>query len=204
LRVHAEEEVDMKRLGLLGISSLLLLALTGWASAVEGVKPLTNRQFAQGLDDLGRELREWFSRWGEYFGSGTVKKEERPLIAFMLRNREKLGLSAAQVKSLEQLRNDFQKESIRKDADLRVAEMDLNGLLGAEKVDMAKVEAKVREIERLRTDLRLARIRTIEKGKDLLTADQRKKLHELLTDQQPTGLQSRLVLELEGFLTAAK
>jgi hypothetical protein len=192
----------MKRLGLLGISSLLLLALTGKASTVEGVKPLINRQFAQGLDDLGRELREWFSRWGEYFGSGTAKKEERPLIAFMLRNREKLGLSAAQVKSLEQLRNDFQKESIRKDADLRVAEMDLNGLLGAEKVDMAKVETKVREIERLRTDLRLARIRTIEKGKDLLTADQRKKLHELLAEQQPGGLQSRSVPL--SFLTAAK
>jgi hypothetical protein len=181
----------MKKLGLLGISSLLLLALTGRASAVEGTKPLINQQFAQGLDDLGRELRDWFSRWGEYFGAGTAKKEERPLIAFMLRNREKLGLSATQVKSLEQLRNDFQKESIRKDADIRVAEMDLNGLLSAEKIDMPKVEAKVREIERMRADLRLARIRTIEKGKDLLTADQRKKLHELLTEQQAAGLQSR-------------
>jgi Spy/CpxP family protein refolding chaperone len=145
----------------------------------------------QGLDDLGRELREWFGRWGEYFGSGTVKSEERPLIAFMLRNREKLGLTAAQVKSLEQLRNDFQKESIRKDADLRVAEMDLSGLLAAEKVDMAKAEAKVREIERIRADLRLARIRTIEKGKEVLTADQRKKLQELLAEPQSARLQTR-------------
>jgi len=119
--------------------------------------------------------------------------EERPLIAFILRNREKLDLSAAQVKNLEQLRNDFQKESIRKDADLRVAEMDLNGLLVAEKVDMAKVEAKVREIERLRSDLRIARIRTIQKGKEVLTADQRKKLQELLAEQQIAGLQSRSV-----------
>ena len=163
--------------------SLVLVAVPRWAAAIEGQGPLINQQFAQGLDDFARELREWFGRWGEYFGSGTMKSEERPLIAFILRNREKLDLSAAQVKSLEQLRSDFQKESIRKDADLRVAEMDLNGLLVAEKVDMAKVEAKVREIERMRGDLRIARIRTIQKGKEVLTADQRKKLQELLSEQ---------------------
>ena len=88
------------------------------------------------------------------------------------------------MKNLEQLRNDFQKESIRRDADLRVAEMDLNGLLVADKVDMAKIEAKVREIDRLRGDLRIARIRTIQKGKAAPTADQRKKLQELMVEQQ--------------------
>jgi hypothetical protein len=183
----------MKRI-LLGFLLLLSFAsVPGWAVAIEGAKPLADQQFAQGLDDFARELREWFGRWGDYFGSGTMKSEERPLIAFMLRNREKLDLSAAQVKNLEQLRNDFQKESIRKDADLRVAEMDLNGLLVADKVDMAKVEAKVREIERLRSDLRIARIRTIQKGKEVLTADQRKKLQELLAEQQITALQYRSV-----------
>jgi Spy/CpxP family protein refolding chaperone len=179
----------MMRRTLFGFLLSLLFALpTRWAAAVEDPKPF-NQQFAQGLDDLGRELREWFGRWGDYLGSGTVKNEERPLIAFMLRNREKLDLSAAQVKNLEQLRNDFQKESIRKDADLRVAEMDLSNLLNGEKVDMAKVEAKVREIERLRGDLRITRIRTIEKGKEQLTADQRKKLQELLAESQSARLQ---------------
>jgi hypothetical protein len=178
----------MKKLGLLAVA-LLLLYLPGQAAAVmEGAKPLINQQFAQGLDDLARELREWLGRWGEYLGSGTEKSEERPLIAFMLRNRDKLDLSAPQVKNLEQLRDDFQKESIRKDADLRVAEMDLNGLLNATKVDMAKAESKIRQIERLRGDLRIARVRTIEKGKELLTADQRKKLRELLAEQQFAGL----------------
>ena len=122
----------MKRAFLGFLLLLFFVAEPRWAAAVERAKPAIDHELAQGLDDLGRELREWFGRWGEYFGSGTAKNEERPLIAFMLRNREKLGLSTAQVKSLEQLRNDFQKESIRKDADLRVAEMDLNGLLAAE------------------------------------------------------------------------
>jgi Spy/CpxP family protein refolding chaperone len=59
-------------------------------------------------------------------------------------------------------------------------------LLDAQPVDMPKVEAKVREIERLRADIRLARIRAIEKGKEQLTADQRKKLQDLLGDQRLT------------------
>jgi Heavy-metal resistance len=179
----------MRRAFLGFLLSLLFVLPPRTAAAVEDPKPLFNQQFAQGLDDLGRELRDWLGRWGDYLGTGTVKNEERPLIAFMLRNREKLDLSAAQVKNLEQLRNDFQKESIRKDADLRVAEMDLGNLLNGEKADMAKVEAKVREIERMRGDLRIARIRIIEKGREQLTADQRKKLQELLAEPQSAGLQ---------------
>lgn len=150
--------------------------------------PLIDQQYAQGLDDLARELRDWIGRWGDYLGSGGLKNEDRPLISIMLRNRDRLDLSAAQVKSLEQLQNDFQKESIRKDADLRVAQMDLKSLLEAQKVDMPKAEAKVREIERHRADLRIARIRVIEKAKDQLNAEQRKKLQELLTEPQFSGV----------------
>jgi periplasmic protein CpxP/Spy len=106
----------------------------------------------------------------------------------MLQNREKLGLSSDQVKRLEQLKTDFQKESIRRDADVRVAEMDLKSLLEAQPVDMAKVEAKVREVERGRADIRLARIRAIEKAKELLTADQRKKLQEIMGERSVTQL----------------
>jgi Spy/CpxP family protein refolding chaperone len=107
----------------------------------------------------------------------------------IIRNREKLGLSSEQVRNLERLRNDLEKESIRKEADIRVAKMELNDLLAAQPVDMTKVEAKVREIERLRADLRFARIRTVAKGKEQLSAEQRKKLEELLSEAQLTRLQ---------------
>jgi Spy/CpxP family protein refolding chaperone len=67
--------------------------------------------------------------------------------------------------------------------------MELNDLLAAQPVDMTKVEAKVREIEWLRADLRFARIRTVAKGKEQLSAEQRKKLEELLSEAQLTRLQ---------------
>ena len=175
----------MKKRVLLGFIAVCILPLMGRATAGETPKLMIGGEIAQSWDDLGRELQGLLSRWRDYFLPASPQ-EERPLITIILQNREKLGLSNDQVRKLEQLRTDFQKESIRRDADVRVAEMDLKGLLEAQTVDMAKVEAKVREIERLRADGRLARIRTIEKGKEQLTADQRKKLQEIIAERSVT------------------
>ena len=59
-------------------------------------------------------------------------------------------------------------------------------------VDMGKVEAKVREIERLRADSRLAAIRTDEQAKAQLTPEQREKLKGLAAARwQHKGQDSR-------------
>lgn len=104
---------------------------------------------------------------------------ERPLISLMLRHREELQLSDEQVKALEALRSDFQKEAVRRSAEIRVAELELQELLREDPVDLGKVEAKVRQIEALRAEHRLSRIKTIERGKALLTPEQRRKLESL-------------------------
>ena len=57
----------------------------------------------------------------------------------------------------------------------------------AEPVDLAQVEARVRDAERLRADLRVARIRAIEQGKAQLTAEQRDKLRALMTEPWPAA-----------------
>jgi Spy/CpxP family protein refolding chaperone len=133
-------------------------------------------------------VRELLDRLKENF-TFEISGEDRAPISLMLRNRERLGLSADQVKQLEQLRNEFAKESIRSEANLRIAEMDLTSLIEAQSVDMTRVEAKIREIERIRADLRIARIRSIEKGKAQLSAEQRRKLQELQAEQNFAGLQ---------------
>ena len=169
----------MKRKILIALLAATLLAPCAQnLLAGERSNPVSNEQRAQDLDDYRRELREWFNRWWDRLSSSRTPGE-RPLISLMLRNREKLGLSDDQVRRMEQLRTDFEKESIRKEADLRVAEMDLDALLEAPNVEVGKAEAKVREIEKTRADLRIARIRAIEKAKELLTPDQRKKLREI-------------------------
>jgi Heavy-metal resistance len=148
---------------------------------------LTSEDQSLTPESIGRKLRELLDRMKENFAF-EISAEDRAPISLMLRNRERLGLTADQVKHLEQLRNDFAKESIRSEADLRITELDLTSLLEAQPVDMSRVEAKIRDIERIRADLRIARIRSIEKGKAQLSAEQRRKLRELEADQNFAGI----------------
>jgi hypothetical protein len=104
---------------------------------------------------------------------------ERPLISLMLMSKEQLGLTADQERTLRELRANFQKESIRQTAEIDVAELELNGLLEQEKVDVAKVETLAKKIAMLQADLRVGRIKTIEAGKAVLTPEQRGKLEQL-------------------------
>jgi Spy/CpxP family protein refolding chaperone len=55
----------------------------------------------------------------------------------------------------------------------------MSPLLRSDPVEIAKVEQKIREGEKLRADIRIARIRVIEQAKAHLNADQKKKLQEL-------------------------
>ena len=110
---------------------------------------------------------------------------ERPLISIMLQHRADLGLTPEQVTRLEGLRDSFAREAIRRDADIRIAELDLGALLEQDPLDMTKVEAKVRELAQLQTDLRVARLRTIEQGKALLTPEQKTRLQAVLGGGRP-------------------
>ena len=171
-----------KRAWWLILMCFVWLFMTRPTSAADPVKPAFHEELGQAWSILGRELEGLLDRWQEHFGS-IGAREEGPPVSMIIRNREKLDLSSDQVKNLERLRKDFEKQSIRKEADVRVAKLDLHALLDAQPVDMTKVEAKVREIERLRADLRFARIRTAQKAKEQLSLEQRQKLDELFVEQ---------------------
>ena len=104
---------------------------------------------------------------------------ERPLISMMLHWKDQLALTTDQERSLRELRAGFEKEAIRRTSEIDVAELELRELLEQEKVDLAKVEAWTKKIALLRADQRLARIKTIEAGKALLTPEQQRKLERL-------------------------
>jgi Spy/CpxP family protein refolding chaperone len=65
-------------------------------------------------------------------------------------------------------------------AELQRLELEVQGLLGREPIDLAQVETRIRRIESLRTELRLGRIKTVEKGKATLTPEQWRKLQPLI------------------------
>ena len=109
-----------------------------------------------------------------------VLGEQVPLITLMLWHARDLSLTPEQVRALETLRIDFQRTADLQTAELQRIELELQGLLSREQIDAASVEARVRRIEALRTDLRLGRIKTVEKGKAILTPEQWRKLLPLI------------------------
>lgn len=139
-------------------------------------------------DDLGRALEELAGQLhglGECFrtqlGAGDMPAE-RPIITAMLDHSQELGLTPAQVQTLERIRAEFQRDATKLDADQRAAQTNLASLLRTEPVNLDKAEAGIREIERLRADVRIGRIRAIEQGKAQLTAEQRAKLDALIAE----------------------
>ena len=169
----------------IGLGSMLV---AGPARAQDSAapRPAAHEEMSRALEELTTQMRGLGARWREHFAVGEARGPERPLISLMLGYRQELGLSGQQVEALERLRADFQREGIRREADIRVAEMDLTGLLrGTGPVDLVQAEGKVREVERLRADLRVARLRVIEQGKAQLSAEQREKLASLLADGLP-------------------
>jgi len=101
---------------------------------------------------------------------------ERPLITFVLREKEALKITAEQEQKLRALRADFERELARREAEVRVAEVNVRELLAAETPDLAKVEPEVKRIAALRGETRFRRIQTIQNGLAVLTKEQRQHL----------------------------
>jgi Spy/CpxP family protein refolding chaperone len=110
----------------------------------------------------------------------SVFGEQVPLITLVLWHARDLSLTPEQVRSLETLRGDFQRAADLQTAELQRLELELQGLLSRKEIDLTQVEARIRRMEALRTELRLGRIRTVEKGKATLTPEQWQKLQPLI------------------------
>lgn len=169
----------MKRFMTLTLALALGLALAAIGSAHAGEGDRS--EMMQG------PMSETMRGMGMGRGSDLLGREQ-PLLSLALRHRTGLALSEDQAKTLEGLVDRFRKEGEQRAGDIEAAERDLAALLKQEPTDLAKVEAKVREIEAVRANLRIARIKTIAEGRAALTPEQRQKLEALLaTGSRPRG-----------------
>lgn len=179
----------MRTLFFAGFLSVTLLSVPS-AKGADAEKPgfSVPEELLDAWERLQRSLQDWGGQLRERFG-GRESREERPLISLMLKAKDQLRLSADQVKKLEQLRDNYQRQSIRAEADMRILELDIAALTDQPIVELAKVEQKIRELEKMRADLRIARVRTVEQAKAVLTADQRKRFFESI-EPRPGGSQN--------------
>lgn len=106
---------------------------------------------------------------------------------FFLDHPEHISLTTDQQMKLGELREKTLMEQATAQRKIEQAEQELWDLTGSDTPDASKIEAKVREVEKLRGDQRLAFIRAVGSAAQVLTDDQRKQLAGLLapTQQQP-------------------
>jgi len=98
----------------------------------------------------------------------------------MSKSLKDLNLDDQQKAFMAEIKGRMMKESIRKKADLQIAQFELKELLTQETVDMKAVEAKVRQIETMKADMHLSHIKAMEECKSKLTPEQRKKFIEMI------------------------
>lgn len=95
---------------------------------------------------------------------------------FFLDHPEHIALTTDQQVALNKIKTQALLAKSAADRAMEQAEQELAVLTAADQPDIAKVEAKVRDIAKLSGDQRLAFIRAVGEAAKLLTADQRKSL----------------------------
>lgn len=91
------------------------------------------------------------------------------------RHAKDLGLSGDQTAQLKSLSTAYEKTRIREEADLKLAEVDVQSLVHDDKAELSAIEAAVRKAEAAHTALRLDGIKTVRAATAVLTPEQREK-----------------------------
>ena len=173
------------------LAAALCLGLAGAAQAQGG--PHSGPQVIEMPQMIEKMMKEahlgrpggW--GWGHRGMRGPRPFSARPLVSIALRNHEELKLTDDQVKRLKDIRDAFSKKAVKERADMKALRIDLRRALDAEKLDLADVEKKIREISSMRVDLRIARLKAIQDGKAVLNDDQQKQLSKIARSRKRSG-----------------
>ncbi len=126
------------------------------------------------------------------FGIMLVDKNLFPA-PMLLRHKDDIGLTAEQVSKIEKMQEQQQESFIKKQAEINVKELKLSTFLKEEKIDRGKLESMILEIGKMRTDLQVQHINHLLDLRDLLTAEQLKKLENFKQDRMKERMGKRMM-----------
>jgi Spy/CpxP family protein refolding chaperone len=158
----------MKKLGLLIIAAVFLAGLVA-ASANAQMGGGKGKGDAMGMGPPGGGMG-----MGPGGGMGMWDGAHGKHITSML------GLDDNQTVQVKPILHKLQKDMIRKRADIEVAKVELEEILGKDPVDIKVAEAKVKQIASLKAEAAMIHIQGIEDVKAKLTPEQKKKLTEMM------------------------
>lgn len=141
---------------------------------------------------MGRD-KEMRHEMGEKGG----KEEDVGNVKRYLKSRQELNLTDEQVKTLEKIRNDFKRDAIKRQADMKLARLDLQETMRKEKPDFASSRAKIKQIFELQLATKLAMIDAMEKGFNTLTKEQQDKLLQLKKERKENWKKNKMGEEKE-------
>lgn len=106
---------------------------------------------------------------------------ERNLYAgkMLLHIKDKIGLTAEQVKKIEKMQAAFTEAQLRGRTEVKVQKMKLDTYLKGNKIDRNKMAKMVKNVAALQSSLQLDRLNYLLDVKSVLTAEQIKKVEEL-------------------------
>jgi len=97
---------------------------------------------------------------------------------------EKIGLTKEQKDTIQSIHSSHKKDMIRNNADLQLAEVDLQDMLRKDKPDMDLVKGQIQKIASLKGNIEFAKIKMQIDLKGVLTDEQKAKLEKIMQDQK--------------------
>lgn len=86
--------------------------------------------------------------------------------------KEKLGLDEGQTKKIRTLFSTYRKESIRKNADLKIAQIEFDEAVADKGFNLSDVEKKAKKREAIATALTMVRVKALADARDVLSEEQ--------------------------------
>ena len=123
--------------------------------------------------DQGHRDSEGHVRHG--YGYGAHGSYTAHYLRHLLKHQKEIGLTEEQVSKLKALSLDLDRARIKAHADIEIAERELAALVQDDKTDLATIEAKLKQSERLEVEARMAAIKAKREAIAVLTPEQREK-----------------------------
>jgi len=156
---------------------MLIVPFTAWSATHEKRAP-----FGDGMTGMKEMTCEMMgTRYNPWYRYG---------VTLMLQNAEKLRLSKEQTRRLEDIRANYSKDIIRQEAELKIAEVDLDSLLTADDIDLPKTRDALKKAEGIETQIRYLRIAAFSEARKVLKDEQRQELKKLM--ERASGMEEMM------------
>ncbi len=103
------------------------------------------------------------------------------------RLKERLSLSDEQTGKLKELRRNYMKETLTLGTKIKIAELELEDAMDEKQLSISAIEKKARELEALRSDLTVQRVRFLLKAGEFLTPEQFETFRSMTTRRMEMG-----------------